>query len=154
MSEPLPFGKDAPKVYPEVEERDYLNEAEKKIVRDRQDGKCAGCSIVPKAWEYDHIKARWKGDTDQSDLSTWQGFGSKSDCDCHQKKTDEEAAERAEMNRKRDLTSQYARREKHGPSLKSRNSLPPKGSGQGLASRGFDRSLRKRMDGTVERVER
>ena len=103
-------------VYPEVEERDYLNKREKAELVLSQGGRCAGCGIKPKAWEYDHRKARWKGDTDQSDLATWQAFGSRDECGCHAEKTAEEAGERAYMLRCRGVKGQRARRERRGGS--------------------------------------
>ena len=93
-------------VYPEVEKRDYLNKREKAELVLSQGGRCAGCGIKPKAWEFDHRKARWKGDTDQSDLKTWQAFGSRDECSCHMEKTSDEAAERAKMRRCRGETGQ------------------------------------------------
>ena len=107
-------------VYPEVEKRDYLNKREKAELVLSQGGRCAGCGIKPKRWEFDHRKARWKGDTDQSDLKTWQAFGSRDECGCHTAKTAEEATERGKMRRLRGLTGQAKRRrERGGSSIKA-----------------------------------
>jgi hypothetical protein len=132
-------------VYPEVEVRRKLNEKERAELVRRQNGKCAGCGIKPKRWEYDHRKARWKGDTDQSDLATWQAFGSRDECSCHAEKTAAEAAERAQMRRLRGETGQLKRRKERGGSMIK--------SAAKIQSRGFDKGLRKRMNGKVERVE-
>lgn len=110
----LPIPKTGRREFPEPEERRKLTDAEKKIVRDRQGGKCNGCGIVPKRWEYDHIRANWTGQCDQSNLDEWQGLGSRDDCSCHAEKTAEEAALRAKRDRLRGVTGQRARREKHG----------------------------------------
>jgi hypothetical protein len=120
MADTLPFGKDRKPEYPEVEERSYLRPREKAALVLAQAGRCAGCGIKPMRWEYDHRKARWKGDTDQSDLKTWQAFGSRDECDCHAEKTAEEAGERAQMRRLRGETGQAKRRKENGSKLKSR----------------------------------
>ncbi len=133
--EPLPFGKDRRPEYPEVESRDYLNKREKAELVLSQGGRCAGCGIKPKAWEYDHDKALWKGDTNQSDLKTWQAFGSRTECGCHAKKTAEEANERAKMRRLRMEKGQQARRKANGPQIKSRPTKWPK---RAIKSRGFE----------------
>ena len=96
-------------LYPEVEPRKHLSKKQKAQVVLRQNGRCAGCGIKPRAWEFDHTKARWKGDVDQSDLNGWQAFGSRRECHCHRDKTAAEAAERAEMNRLRKATERHAR---------------------------------------------
>ena len=79
-------------LYPEVEARKHLSKKQKAQVVLRQNGRCAGCGIKPRAWEFDHTKARWKGDVDQSDLNGWQAFGSRRECHCHRDKTAAEAA--------------------------------------------------------------
>jgi hypothetical protein len=139
----LPFGKDRRPEYPEVEGRRKLNEKERAELVRRQDGKCAGCGIAPRhGWEADHGKALWKGDTDQSDLTTWQAFGSHKDCGCHAAKTAEEARERAQMRRLRGETGQAKRRKERGGSMIK--------SASKIQSRGFNKTLRRKMDGTTE----
>ena len=136
MSDAIPKLRE--RVYPEVETRSYLSKKEKAALVLSQGGRCAGCGIKPKRFEFDHRKARWKGDTDQSDLKTWQAFGSREECDCHMEKTADEAGERAKMRRCRGLTGQRARRERRG-----------EGS---IRSRVFDKTLRRKFSGKVERV--
>lgn len=57
---------------------------------------------------------------------------------CHAEKTAEDAKPIAKIRRLRGEKGQQARRAKHGSKLRSR---------------GFDKTYRKRMDGTVERRE-
>lgn len=96
-------------LYPEVEARKHLSKKQKALVVLRQNGRCAGCGIKPRAWEFDHDKALWKGETVQADLDTWVAYGSRRECNCHRDKTAVEAAERAEMNRLRKATERHAR---------------------------------------------
>lgn len=146
MAETLPFAKDRQPEYPEVEARKALTKKQRAQVILRQNGLCAGCGIKPRdGWELDHDKALWKGETKQADLDTWRAYGSRKDCDCHKLKTADEAGERAKMRRLRGEVGQRARRERRGgSSIKS---------GAKLQSRGFQKGLRKKMNGTVERVE-
>lgn len=128
--------------YPEPETRRKLTPAEKQEVRKRQDGKCAGCGIIPKAWEFDHIDARWKGQVSQAGLDNWQGFGSRNDCKCHRIKTGAEAKDRAKMNRLRGKAGQLARRKANGSRIKGRSEI---------ASRGLSKHphLKRTMSGKV-----
>lgn len=123
MPDTLPFGKNRQPEYPEVEARRHLSEKQKAELVLRQGGKCAGCGIKPRAFEYDHSDPLWRGNTDQSDLSTWQAFGSRRDCKCHAIKTGEEAKQRAKRNRLRGRAGQIKRRREKGPSLKSGNTF-------------------------------
>jgi len=95
-------------LYPEVEARRHLSKKQKAQVVLRQNGRCAGCGIKPRGWEFDHDKALWKGETKQEDLSTWVAYASRKECDCHKHKTAAEAAERAEMHRLRKATERHA----------------------------------------------
>lgn len=104
-------------LYPEVEARRYLSKKQKAEVILRQRGRCAGCGIKPRTWEFDHTKARWKGDVDQADLNGWQALGSRRECNCHRDKTAAEAGERAKMNRVRSDTERHASRMKAKASL-------------------------------------
>lgn len=97
-------------LYPEVEARRHLSKKQKAQVVLRQNGRCAGCGIKARKWEFDHEKALWKGDTDQSDLRGWQAFGSRQECDCHLNKTRAEAGERAKMKRVRTDEERHAAR--------------------------------------------
>lgn len=103
---------DTAPIFPEVEIRRHLSKRQKAEVVLRQNGRCAGCGIKPKAWEFDHSKALWKGDTDQKDLGTWVAYGSRKDCSCHADKTRIEAGERAKMKRVRSDTERHATRMK------------------------------------------
>lgn len=98
--------------YPEVEARRHLSKKQKAEVILRQQGRCAGCGIKPRAWEFDHNKALWKGETDQANLNTWVAYGSRKDCECHLRKTSAEAGERAKMKRVRSDTERHATRMK------------------------------------------
>lgn len=103
--------------YPEVEDRKHLSAKQKAELVLKQGGRCAGCGIKPRhGWEFDHGKALWKGDTNQSDIREWQAFGSRKDCKCHATKTAKEAAERAKMRRLRGLAGQQKRRRERGGS--------------------------------------
>lgn len=101
---------DTAPLYPEVEARKHLSKKQKAQVVLRQNGRCAGCGIKARKWEFDHEKALWKGDTDQSDLRGWQAFGSRQECDCHLNKTRAEAGERAKMKRVRTDEERHAAR--------------------------------------------
>lgn len=62
--------------------------------------------------------------------------------DCHQTKTKADVKRIAKAKRQGGETGQWARRQKRGPSLKS---------GKKLQGRGFEKSLRKKMNGKVEK---
>lgn len=55
---------------------------------------------------------------------------------CHKVKTRKDKEDIARIARRKGATGQYARRQRNGPQIKSR---------------GFDKTLRKKMDGTVEK---
>lgn len=130
--------------YPRAENRRKLSPRERALIVLRQQGRCAGCGIKAKAWEFDHVSARWKGQVSQTDLNNWQAFASRKECDCHKNKTAEEAADRAKRDRLHGKTGQLKRRKaRGGSSIQGRKEI---------ASRGFQKVLRKRMSGKVERV--
>ena len=171
---------DTAPLYPEVEARRKLSKKQRAEVILRQRGLCAGCGIKPRhGWEMDHDKALWKGDTKQSDLDTWQAFGSRKDCRCHKEKTAAEAGERAKMYRVRTDAEKHAsimrmkgvetpaairrakiaeklakgnRALKSRPLIETRESRSPSasfGGGRKLAGRGFDRTRSKGFDGKI-----
>jgi hypothetical protein len=140
----LPFGKDRQPEYPETFARGQLSRKDRARLCLKQAGKCAGCAMKPRyGWEYDHIIELWEGGT--NDFANWQAFGSRRDCKCHAVKTAKAARRRAKMLRLRGETGQRARRERRGGSMIK--------SASKIQSRGFQKTLRKRMNGTVERVE-
>jgi len=129
--------------YPEVEDRKHLSAKQKAELVLKQGGRCAGCQIKPRhGWEFDHINELWECGTNA--LDNWQAFGSRKDCDCHAIKTGAAAKRRAKQNRLRGKAGQLARRKARGKSsITGRTEI---------AKRGFQKGLRKRMNGKVERV--
>lgn len=101
----------------------------------QQAGFCAGCGTKLYAgfFDADHIIPLACGGT--NDLTNFQLL-----CKvCHNAKSrGEDIPTAAKIRRLKGETGQRARRERNGSKLKNR---------------GFDKSLRKRMDGTVERKE-
>jgi len=144
VADTLPFGKDARPEYPETEARGKLSRKDRARLCLKQAGKCAGCGVKPLyGWEFDHIIELWEGGTNH--ISNWQAFGSRRDCKCHAVKTAEAARRRAKMHRLRGNTGQVKRRKaRGGSSIKSAGKLQ---------SAGFQKGLRKRMSGKVERIE-
>lgn len=101
----------------------------------RQEGLC-GCGQKMDALQDkitdEHIKPlSMGGSNDLENRALWL-------TKCTKEKTAKEATVRAKSERQSGRKGQYARRRKNGPQIKSR---------------GFDKSLRKRFDGTVERVK-
>ena len=147
----LPFGKDRQPEYPETFKRGQLNRKDRARLCLKQAGKCAGCAMKPRyGWEYDHIVELWEGGT--NDFSNWQAFGSRRDCKCHAVKTAAAARRRAKMHRLRGVTGQVKRRKENGSKLQSRG-FPKLAEGRDpkrWQSAGFNKSLRKRMNGKVE----
>ena len=143
----LPFDKRREPEYPETHERKYLTPKQKVALVKNQEGCCAICGEKPRVFEYDHRVELWAGGT--NDFANWQALCRK----CHTDKSGAEAKHRAKMNRLRGKAGQVKRRKERGSLLKSRNSLSlnPRGAANfgGLKSRGFDKRLRKRMDGKV-----
>jgi len=63
--------------YRDVQRKHFTNET-KDIIMEQQGGRCAECNVIPKHWEFDHIRGR--GD---NSIGNCQGL-----CrDCHQTKT-------------------------------------------------------------------
>lgn len=113
---------------PEREVRAKLTPAQYSMVLMLQGGVCAHCKGRG-PFEADHIMPLSMGGTNE--LFNWQLL-----CDtCHQIKTNCEAGPRAKAERQAGRKGQYARRLKNGAQIKGR---------------GFDKRLRKHMDGTVE----
>lgn len=121
---------------PEVETpaRRALRKWEIAQIMHTQRGFCAGCGTKLYAgfFDADHIIPLACGGT--NDLTNFQLI-----CrPCHSDKTaGKDIPDAARIKRLRGETGQRARRERNGSKLKNR---------------GFDKSLRKRMDGTVEKV--
>ena len=132
---------DTAPIYPEVEHRRHLSKKQKVEVILRQHGRCAGCGIKPKAWEFDHDKALWKGETDQANLDTWVAYGSRKDCDCHLRKTSAEAGERAKMKRVRSDTERHATRMKAKATLAREVFKRERRAESKIQSRGFQKPL-------------
>lgn len=131
MADSLPFGKDARPEYPPVHPRRGLTPGQKKLLRDSQDGRCNGCGIKPKRWEYDHICEVWEGGS-STDFANWQALGARTDCDCHRAKSAEKTAQRAAMNRIRKKALKETRKPavmRSGRKLEGRSSF---GVGRGF----------------------
>lgn len=100
---------------------------EKSLIRDRQDGKCAICGEVPKAWEYDHhVPLALDG---SNDLENMRGL---CDVPCHDVKT------RADL--KAIAKAKRIARKLAGTWRPER---------QKIKSRGFSKTLRHKLDGTT-----
>lgn len=120
----LPFGKDRKPDWPIVHARKGLTRGQKARLCLSQDGKCAGCGIKPRRFEFDHRDPLWTG-ANPSSLADWQALGGREDCECHKAKTSAEATERARMNRIR----KKALKETRKPAvMKSRNTLSTRSS--------------------------
>lgn len=106
MPDDLAFPKVPKREFPEVEERGYLSARQKVALIEKQRKKCAICGGRPARFEFDHIQELSLGGTNAED--NWQAL-----CrDCHVAKSRTGHAERKVMRRKRDQTSQWARRKK------------------------------------------
>jgi hypothetical protein len=150
----LPFGKDAKPEYPETEARGKLSRKDRARLCLKQAGKCAGCGVKPVyGWEFDHIDELWEGGTNH--ISNWQAFGSRRDCKCHAVKTAAAARRRAKMHRLRGNTGQVKRRKEKGSQIQSRGfgRLPEGRNPKRWQSAGFNKSLRRKMNGKIEKVE-
>ena len=105
----LMFPKIPKREYPETEERGYLNAKQKIALVEAQGKRCKLCGCTPSRFEFDHIQELSLGGTNDPD--NWQAL-----CrDCHSTKSKGGAAERKIMRRKRDKTSQWAKRQKKQP---------------------------------------
>lgn len=137
----LPFDPTSPRERVEPQKRKPLSRREFAELILRQEGRCGcGCGERLKADEIvdEHLHAlALGGGNELTNRSLWRK-------QCSQKKTDEidkpASAKTKRLNG--ETSSQRTRRERNGPQIVSRNSLQ---------SRGFDKSLRKRMNGKVER---
>lgn len=95
------------------------------------DGLCAGCDEPLKpGWQIDHIKELCDGGAHEP--SNWQPLCGPEQNGCHQGKTSKHRTSKAKADR-------IVKREEHGKK-------PSR-----IQGRGFDKRLRKRMNGTVER---
>lgn len=99
-----------------TEQRRYLAPWEKRIVRERQDGRCAcGCRtpLEGRAIEYDHIVELWEGGT--NDLSNFQALIKKP---CHLRKSAKATKRRSKADRCRNFqTTGHGRTHKRRPWL-------------------------------------
>jgi len=104
----------------------------KEAIIARQNGLCTLCGqpLVGRI-DFDHIRPlALLGDDTAENLQAIHAEG------CHDKKTRDDIKRIRKATRQAgEYGSQYARRKRNGPQLKSR---------------GFDRSLRKKMNGTIE----
>lgn len=141
MTTNLPFGKARNVDPPQPIKRKPLSRVQFAELLLSQSGCCGcGCGERLKADEIvdEHLHAlALGGGNELTNRSLWRK-------QCSQKKTDEidkpASAKTKRLNG--ETSSQRTRRERNGPQIVSRNSLQ---------SRGFDKSLRKRMNGKVER---
>lgn len=105
MSE-LAFPKIPKREFPETEDRQYLSARDKIALVEKQKKRCAICGGRPSRFEFDHIEELSLGGTNEPD--NWQAL-----CrDCHVAKSRTGHAERKILRRKRDVTSQWAKRQK------------------------------------------
>jgi 5-methylcytosine-specific restriction endonuclease McrA len=112
VGDDLPFPKVPKRIYPETEERKHLSPVKKIGLIEKQGKKCACCGCSPTRFEFDHIQELALGGTNDDD--NWQAL-----CrNCHTAKTKLGASERKVMRKKRDLTSQWARRQRDKPAMK------------------------------------
>ena len=134
--------------YPETHARKFLPPKAKVALVKKQLGRCAKCYQKPRVFEYDHVVELWAGGSNDPD--NWQALCRK----CHTDKSGAEAKHRAKMNRLRGLAGQVKRRKERGPTFKSKRPIPSRAlrSQQGFGKRGFDKSLRRKFNGTVERI--
>lgn len=115
--------------------RPSVSKARRARLWDRDGGRCYLCGEKVKAgepWDAEHVLA-WGLSFDDSDenLKVAHKDG------CHAEKTKQDVKSIAKAKRQSGIEGgQWARRKKSGPQLKSR---------------GFDKTFRKKMNGTVER---
>ena len=124
----------APRLQVETEPRRKLRAWEVAQLMQDQRGFCAACrsKLYVGEFDADHVIPLSCGGTNA--LTNFQLL-----CKgCHNAKSrGEDIPAAAKIKRQAGITGQAARREKNGPQIKSR---------------GFDKTIRKRMDGTVERI--
>ncbi len=105
----LMFPKIPKREYPETHERKGLTAKQKIALVEKQGKRCAICDCRPSKFDFDHITPLWSGGT--NDPSNFRAL-----CvPCHIQVTKTGTGDRATMNRKRDKTSQWARRERKKP---------------------------------------
>lgn len=109
MSDDLAFPKVPRRDYPETHERRKLSARETLRKIEEQGKKCALCDCRPSRFELDHIRPLWEGGD-----NSYENFRALCPL-CHLAETKRGTGDRAVMNRKRDKTSQWARREKKRP---------------------------------------
>lgn len=112
MTDDLTYPKVPKRIYPETTPRKPLTPRLKIALVAAQKKRCALCGCSPRKFEFDHIKPVWDAGT--SDPDNFRALCAQ----CHLKVTKDGTAERAVMNRKRDKTSQWARRQKAKPEMK------------------------------------
>lgn len=108
----LPFDKRKRPEYPETFERGTLSVKEKVRKIEDQNKCCAKCGCTPSTFEFDHTVPLWAGGD-----NSYENFRALCPL-CHLGETKKGTGERSVMNRKRDKTSQWARRERKRPSMK------------------------------------
>ena len=113
--------------------RRYLTKVEKSALWNYQNQRCAGCGEPTAKPEYDHVNPLWSGGGHEGNFQALCG-------PCHTAKTGSESTARGHTKR---LEKQRLGVEKKRPGRK----LPARPFGP---SRGFDTSLRRRMNGRVE----
>lgn len=140
MPEPLPFDPTAPKQLPKPK-REGFSARDVASVFIKYDGRCATCAIKVRldGYDIDHIQRVDAGG--KHELENWQLLCKP----CHKPKTAIDNREAKKGARIRGEKGQRARRERRGgSSIKG---------GAKLQSRKFNKGLRKKMNGTVERIE-
>lgn len=144
MSDTLPFDPTAPKVLPKPGKRKPLNRAQIIEIAQRQSGNAipcgCGCGNVlrPKCID-EHLVVRDRLPADKADKIDNRGLWNP---ECAAKKTASEAAENSHHRSVRgERGSQWAKRKaRGGSSITGRTEI---------AKRGFNKTLRKKMDGSV-----
>lgn len=124
----------------------------------RQDGRCTVCGekLQPGNIAYDHIAALVHGGGNE--IENYRAICADP---CHKGKTRRDVQDRAKSNRitgktkTRNKSARFSGPRRGSDVLVEEEAVPAGGKPKGrkLQSRGFDKTLRQKMDGTVERVD-